>query len=162
MPRPNSVPREVDPYVAFGGGQRVASEPNPYLAKRWREFVWSSDAMAWNQHGVDSPAEFAGIYFMWGGDATLLYIGQSLGVVYRMEQHKWRGKIPFAYFSGIPMSDDLDLMPIVEAAYICALRPPFNMRIGPVRWDGNDRMAKTIRRLWQSKLVRDDPREIAA
>lgn len=129
------------------GWTTTAPDPHYWLAKNWKRYIILSDSQDLWEFGNEEAPRVSGVYFLWSGDLRLLYIGQSGDVLHRMNQHAWGRKIRFRYFSMIEM--DMDIAPIIELAYICALQPPHNNLFGPVRWDGHNRMARLIKRLWR-------------
>jgi hypothetical protein len=88
----------------------------------------------------------SGIYFLCD-ETDLLYVGLSSNIGHRMSGHMKAGAIPatcVSYFEA-----DRELLPFIELAYIKALDPPHNAKFTGGEWDGLDRMARLIARLWR-------------
>lgn len=67
-----------------------------------------------------------GVYFLWRDD-ELLYVGQSILVGERLNQHERAGQIPFTHHTCLRVNyDQLDT---VEYDYIEHLTPPYNKQI---------------------------------
>jgi hypothetical protein len=118
-----------------------------WVSEYWRNYIYSPDHLDLYEFGDNEAPRSAGVYFLWGKEFALLYIGMSDDVLYRLNQHSWAGRIPFAYHSVIEMP--IFAAPYIELAYICALRPPHNNKFGPIEWDGHQRAARLIERVWR-------------
>jgi hypothetical protein len=132
----------------------MLAERNRNLAREWASYIVGHDlevAAFGEEHPVD-----AGVYFMFAPDAQLLYVGQSLGIAYRLSQHFWRGR-KCAHFGAVAVPGDL-MLP-VETAYIHALTPPLNrLYKTPPYPDMHEKMVKAIQEAWEPTCIRPDTR----
>lgn len=109
-----------------------------------------------NDCPVYKPGEYpqcgdpAGVYMLCNDDGLLLYVGQSKAIGSRVLTHWWasrRGeRQPFTGYSYIPVCDDF--RPLIESAYIHALRPPENVLLAPPLWEQHEAMTQLIKRTW--------------
>jgi hypothetical protein len=125
--------------------------PHPWMDKVWKDYVHTAAWLDLHPRGADIP-QASGIYFLWCKDKGLLYVGKSGHIFNRLSQHAWAGRIPFRFFSYFDCEED-DIAERVELAYICGLEPPYNKGYGPIRWNGTERMARLIRRLWRKNFL---------
>ena len=143
----NLVAREDD----FFGHYSQKPAPHRYMDKAWRRYVKPLESLTYyTREGLlsDETEEMAGVYFLFKGD--LRYVGMSLGIKCRAMQHIWRGRHDFDLVGILSIDhNEMDLMPMVEMAYICATLPPGNAKFGPISWAGHERMVRIIRRLWR-------------
>lgn len=102
----------------------------------------------WPNHGEEKEAY--GVYFLWGPDHGLLYIGSSSCILTRLAQHHWAEQIPFVAFSFIEMEDygGLCFIEHMESAYIRALTPPLNYLTRGHRFKHVKRIEKAISAAW--------------
>jgi hypothetical protein len=99
---------------------------------------------------VDGP-ERSGVYFLWGEDDALLYVGASGSIITRMAQHRWAGRIPFVAFSvlDVYINDGFPWHEFVESAYIFALDPPLNTLRRRFQFKGEQAMQDAIAAAWR-------------
>jgi hypothetical protein len=125
---------------------------NLYLAREWASYIVGHDldvAAFGEEHPVDS-----GVYFMFADDGQLIYVGQSLGIAYRLTQHYWGGR-KCALFGAVAVPGDL--MHAVETAYIDALRPPLNRKFDrPAYPDLHAQMVEAIQAAWEATCIREE------
>lgn len=118
---------------------------NRYLAREWPSYIVGNDvetAYFGEPHPVD-----AGVYFMFAEDGQLTYIGQSLGIAYRLTQHYWAGRKCETFGA---LAVPWDLFRPIETAYIHALTPPLNRQyLRPEYPDLHKQMVEAILERWQ-------------
>jgi hypothetical protein len=148
VPHPR-VLRTVDEWRQIG-------VPHYWLDKRWRNFIIGPYAEI-DSFYCDSPhlPADSGVYFLWGAEWDLCYVGMSTNIQYRMSQHVKARRIPFRYVTHIPMPTDI--AKIIERVYIEALTPPHNQKYDWSGWKGHDRMVRLVRRLWHKALRGEEP-----
>jgi hypothetical protein len=119
-------------------------EWNRYLAREWPGCLVGPDMDVvpfLDSHPID-----AGVYFAFSEDEQLLYIGQSLGIQYRMTQHYWGGK-RWATYGAVAVP--VDLFRPIETAYIHALTPPLNRQyLRPEYPELHERIVAAIQDRW--------------
>lgn len=82
----------------------------------------------------------SGIYFLFDHEGSLVYIGQSIAIDYRLRQHADLGRIPFTHFASVSMPQKA--LNIIECAYLHTHVPPFN------RYIPNYGLGRELARQW--------------
>lgn len=129
-----------------------------WFDSHWRDYVKHYGDMEPLRAGEALP-QSCGIYFLWGDDMRLVYVGQSLEINRRLMMHRRYGKRHFA-------ASAIEVCPAalhaVECAYIEALDPPLNGKYPTSCWSGHADMVKAIRELWGADTSPSDGVEMKA
>ena len=115
----------------------------------WRDYLLLPDAIQ-IERGESHPTAGSGIYALFGREGILLYIGKTLSLNQRMNQHFWARVIPFKTYAAIEVHDDF--VADLEVAHIYALKPPCNSLYERVRTDNHDDMVAAITAAWEQCL----------
>lgn len=123
---------EIATYVALDeldGFDGLA--PYLWIAKNFGLYLHAPDALEKRRMGDYAGSDYAGIYFLWDVNGSLLYVGLSHGIGARLTQHTRAGEIPAWAFSCFPIHgvERRSLfLKAIESAYIHALEPAFNVK----------------------------------
>jgi hypothetical protein len=153
---------ESTPYSSMPNTLNRQRRPIDELEEMWPRYVIASDQMShcegrFAEHGLDGR----GVYFLWGEQNALLYVGTTYDLQARLVQHDRTGKVPYVGYSflEVEMHPACDLAEWVEGCYIDALEPPYNRRPGRCGFLGRGKMIEQIRAAWEA--CRYDPNEEA-
>lgn len=127
--------------------------PIEELEDLWPRYVISPDQMLryagqMAEHGING----AGVYFLWGEENALLYVGTTDDLAARLLAHHRKRRIPYVAYSFL----DVDPHPLfnlaewIEGAYIDALEPPYNSRRGRCDLLGKTLMLERITEAWEA------------
>lgn len=129
----------ADPF--FGG-----LSPMEWMNQRWNQYVRGPSVLCDPVAGEAC----AGLYFLWLGD-RLRYVGLSVDMERRVQQHSQTGRIEFDRWRTLCVPEPQVVrffLQSIECAYIRALAPPDNRHKGSAAWPGTKRMAGAIREAW--------------
>ena len=127
--------------------------PIEELEDLWPRYVIAPDQMLcytgrWAEHGING----GGVYFLWGKDNELLYVGTTCDLAARLLAHHRAGKIPYLAYSFLEVEAHplFNLAEWIEGAYIGALEPPYNYRPGRCAFLGKKLMLERINAAWEA------------
>jgi hypothetical protein len=72
-----------------------------------------------------SPRKVGAVYFLYGHDRELLYVGETSDLHRRLVRHRENRQIQFAYFAHLPCDSRSDRIK-TEAHYLERYQPPHN------------------------------------
>lgn len=117
------------------------------------ELVMGPDVEACAANAIHPEKSGPGIYMLFGKDDDLQYIGKSMDLSSRIDQHWYAGRYGRAprFASYACMRLPRYAVRDVEVAHIYALEPPRNALYEGIRWEQHDAMVKHIQEIWGPK-----------
>lgn len=107
---------------------------------QWRDCLKRSYSMvAVTMHELTQES---GVYFLWGADQDLLYVGKATDFSFRIGRHYKDGRIPFRFASTVECSTAI--AEHIECGFLYGLTPPFNKKYVTTIWCNYKLMAEEV------------------
>lgn len=134
------MPLNVVDHLPSDAHQRTS---NPYLSREWDGYLALPDMPRYTPS--QRPGGGSAVYFLFGRTGALKYVGQTMSIRSRIEQHVRNGRTFSTWgFVEVPA----DLLTHVETAYIDALRPKDNRGLSAPKVLQHEAMVHSIRSAW--------------